>query len=154
MHVIKKRHVAVMAAISIVAALGAIHAATGASGRRTLRYSVKFSPLSVVDLPPKGYSRGDEIVSNDRFFTGSGAEAGYDSGACVLTSTTPLQAECTFTFVLQGGTLTAQFSNSPPPRKHFAITGGTGSFADARGTGTIVESGRSQGGTASFTLSR
>jgi len=144
-------------------ALGATVFATGGiangSGPRTttIVYHVKYSPLTVIHLSPNGaYSRGDEIVSWDDLYKG-GKKAGRDANACVITNLTPLQAECTITFVTADGTITAQYMDTPPPHKIAAVTGGTGKYLGARGQVVIVESGSDtnvKGNTATFTLLR
>jgi hypothetical protein len=47
---------------------------------------------------------------------------------------------------LPGGNLTAQFPNVPGPApKDLALTGGTGSYRNAGGEGTLVEFGNGKG---------
>lgn len=140
----------VAAAVAVVLVPHRVGAAD-ASGGTTLRYTMKFSPFTLVDLAPKGYSRGDQIVSNDLLLR-EGRQEGYDSLACTLTTLTPLQSECSVTFVFGRSTITAQYANTPPPRKELAITGGTGRYANAHGTAVILESATSRGGTAEFRL--
>jgi hypothetical protein len=50
---------------------------------------------------------------------------------------------------LSGGQITFQGFTTTAPTKHFAITGGTGSYQDASGQGMLVEFGN---GTGSLTL--
>ena len=95
-----------------------------------------------------------EIVSWDDLYKG-GKKAGRDANACVITNLTPLQAECTITFVTADGTITAQYMGTPPPHKIAAVTGGTGKYLGARGQVVLVESGSDtnvKGNTATFTL--
>jgi hypothetical protein len=47
---------------------------------------------------------------------------------------------------LPGGTIAAQFANAPGPApKDLALTGGTGSYRNIGGEGTLVEFGNSKG---------
>jgi hypothetical protein len=146
--------------IAVVTLAAAVFAAAGfasGSGPRTttIRYHVKFSPFTVIHVVPNGgYGRGDEIVSWDDLYKG-GKKAGRDAQACVLTNLSPLQAECTLTFVFADGTITAQYMDTPPPDKIAAVTGGTGKYLGARGQVVIVESGSDtnvKGNIATFTL--
>lgn len=126
-------------------------AATNAAGS-TLRYRVQFSPFFYLDLGAPGPSMGDQIVSHDLLFDAGGRQVGHDGIACVVTDPAAgPEAACTGTFVLPGGQLTTQFLNSPPPVKHFAITGGTGRYRTARGDAVLVENGDGTG-SVTFTL--
>ena len=148
--------------IATVILVAAVFATTGlANGSdprtTTIVYHLKFSPLTIIHLSAGGgYSRGDEIVSWDDIYKGS-KKAGRDAQACVITNLTPLQAECTITFVFADGTIAAQYMLTPPPHKIGAVTGGTGKYLGARGQVVIVESGSDtnvKGNTATFTLLR
>jgi hypothetical protein len=146
-----------IAVVTLAAAVFATAGLANGSDPRTttIVYHLKYSPLTVIHLSPNGgYSRGDEIVSWDDLYKGS-KKAGRDANACVITNLSPLQAECTITFVFADGTITAQYMGTPPPHKIAAVTGGTGKYLGARGQVVIVESGSDtnvKGNTATFTL--
>jgi hypothetical protein len=106
-----------------------------------LQYYVHFSPFTLVDVGAKGPSRGDQIVSSDQIFAQSGTKVGRDTQACGITKLSPLEAECTLTFVFADGTITAQYMGRQSPHKIAAVTGGTGKYIGARGQMTLVESG-------------
>jgi hypothetical protein len=148
-----------LVAAVILAVVFATAGLANGSGPRTttIVYHLKYSPLTVIHVTPNsGYGRGDEIVSWDDLYKG-GKRAGNDANACVITNLTPLQAECTITFVTAEGTITAQYMDTPPPHKIAAVTGGTGKYLGARGQVVIVESGSDtnvKGNTATFTLLR
>jgi len=150
-----------IAAMTLAATVFATAGIANGSGPRTttIVYHLKYSPLTVIHVsPPNGapYSRGDEILSWDDLYKG-GKKAGRDANACVITNLSPLQAECTITFVVADGTITAQYMDTPPPHKIAAVTGGTGKYLGARGQVVIVESGSDtnvKGNTATFTLLR
>jgi hypothetical protein len=148
-----------IAAVTLVAAVFATAGLADGSAPRTtaIVYHLKFSPFTVIHVSPGGgYSRGDEIVSWDDLYKG-GKKAGRDAQACVITNLTPLQAECTITFVFADGTIAAQYMLTPPPHKIGAVTGGSGKYLGARGQVVIVESGSDtnvKGNTATFTLLR
>ena len=107
----------------------------------TLRYTLHFSPLAVIDVGAKGNSLGDEIVSHDIVFSGSGKRVGYDAQTCTITNLRPPQLGCSLVFALPGGMITGQYIGAPPPHKLVAITGGTGKYVGASGTIEVVESG-------------
>jgi hypothetical protein len=143
------------ACLALTAAiLGAVTPAHSNSGRATttIRYAVKFSPQKIVDVAPKGFSRGDGILSWDVLYKG-GKKAGHDTQSCVLTNLQPLEADCTLTFVFPDGTITAQYMGTPPAHKIAAVTGGTGRYIGASGEVDVFESGHdATGNTATFKL--
>ncbi len=143
-----------VAAIAVAALAYGTTAATASKPQtKTLTYSVRFSPFFLFDLGKKGPTPGDQILSRDVLYTPDGKKVGKDVMACIVANTTPLEASCNLTFVFPEGTITAQYVNSPPPRKVAAITGGTGKYLGARGQLEIVESGHdNRGNTATFTL--
>jgi len=147
-----------IAAVTLAAAVFATAGFASGSGPRTttIVYHLKYSPLTIIHVTQGGgpSSRGDEIVSWDDLYKGD-KKVGRDANACVLTNLSPPQAECTITFVVTGGTITAQYMDTPPPHKIAAVTGGTGKYFGARGQVVIVESGSDtnvKGNTATFTL--
>jgi len=65
--------------------------------------------------------------------------------SCVFTNVERQEATCTAVFELvDRGTITAQFLNTPPPEKIGAISGGTGRFTGADGI-RLVEHGDGTG---------
>jgi hypothetical protein len=130
------------AAAALVAPVGGNAFAADTPHVTTLRYTLHFSPLTVIDVGAKGSSLGDEIVSHDIVFSKSGKRLGYDSQTCVITNLHPPQLGCSLVFALPGGTITGQYIGAPPPHKLVAITGGTGKYVGASGTIEVVESGR------------
>jgi hypothetical protein len=124
--------------------------ATTSPRAETLRFSVHFSPFFFNDLDHNGRpSKGDQIVFHDLLFR-DGHQVGQDGGSCTVVNNDPLLASCTGTIQLPNGQITFAWLNSPPPRKHLAVTGGTGHFRTARGDGTLVEF--ATGPTGSMTL--
>lgn len=126
-------------------------ASSEAEAGRTLRFSVQFSPFFLLDLGDKGLSMGDEIVAHDLIFDSIGKQVGHDGVSCVVTDPDAVEAECTATYDLPGGTITTQFLNAPPPVKHFAVTGGSGIYRNVRGQGVLTEH-PDQTGTLTFGL--
>ncbi len=113
---------------------------------RTLTVLTKTRQEKVVDLDPQGASQGDMRVVNAPLYDASGKEkVGRLDLVCV--STDPADeanekyhmAQCTYTYTLAGGEITAQgVSAFPklskiPPTVVDAVSGGTGKYAGVRG---------------------
>jgi hypothetical protein len=103
--------------------------------------------IAVPGTNPKVLSQGDETLVNDQLTVTHKRKGGYpiighDSGTCTFTRIlSPHEglADCVATAVLKGGSLTVQgvveISSAGAPRpSDLAITGGTGTYAGARGT--------------------
>jgi hypothetical protein len=110
----------------------------------SLRFVAKTTQFSQIDLPPTGFGQGDEIVFHDVLLA-HGKVIGHDGGACQATSVTQGRApefQCLVTMTFRGaGQVTTQglirIGNPASFRGSFAINGGTGLFARARGEGFI-----------------
>ncbi len=113
---------------------------------RNLTVLVKTREASVVDLGPQGASQGDMRVVNAPLYDESGKQkVGRFDLFCV--STDPADeanekyhmAQCTYTFTLPGGEITAQDVglfpklSELPPGDVGAISGGTKKYAGVRG---------------------
>jgi hypothetical protein len=116
-----------------------------------LHFLVKFiGQDTFLDLGAPGPSQGDEMILHDLVFTPDGStQVGYDGGSCVFFDLAKPEENCTVTFSLPGGNIMTQFLNSPPPAKTLSVTGGTGTYRNARGQGKLVESGH---GTATLSF--
>jgi hypothetical protein len=118
---------------------------------KTLTFDVVFSPFSPIAAnnvrdPNAPFALGDELVFHDQLFA-SGKQVGDDLGSCVIAAITPeLPANCSLVIRLPDGNLTGQFVaiQGPTPRE-VALTGGTGSYRNAGGEGTLVEFGNGNG---------
>jgi hypothetical protein len=126
-------------------------ASASATGHRapaphSLRFIAKTTQFSQIDLPPTGFGQGDEVVFHDVLLA-HGKAIGHDGGVCTATSVTQGRApefQCVVTFSFRGaGQVTTQglirIGNPASFRGTFAINGGTGVFARARGQGTIQQ---------------
>jgi hypothetical protein len=112
----------------------------------TLTVSTKTAEEKVLDLGAPGISHGDMRVLNAPLYNESGKEkVGRLDLFCVVTdpadepSEKTHMAECTFTYTLAGGEISAQgvdaFPKLPglPSRSVDAISGGTEDYAGVRG---------------------
>ncbi|MFJ9447372.1 hypothetical protein ACIRRH_36830 [Kitasatospora sp. NPDC101235] len=92
-----------------------------------------------------GLSLGDRQVGNDELFQ-NGQRVGSDGFVCTVTSLSPDERECEITLHLPKGDIAIQglapVIQSFPTEFTLAITGGTGTYRNARGfvTGTNVNS--------------
>jgi hypothetical protein len=135
--------------VAIAAASQAAEPATAKS--KKLTFDVVFSPFTLIaannvrDLNSP-IALGDEIVFHDQLFS-AGKRVGDTVGSCVVASISPeALANCSVVFRLQGGNIAAQFVavQGPTPRD-VAVTGGTGTYRNVGGDGTLVEFGNGKG---------
>jgi hypothetical protein len=139
--------------VAIAAVSQAAEPSTATS--KTLTFDVVFSPFTLVAtnnvrVPNSPFALGDEVVFHDQLFA-NGKQVGDDLGSCVIVALTPeLLNNCSMVIRLPGGDITGQFATVPGPTpKPLALTGGTGTYRNAGGEGTLVEFGN---GTGSLTL--
>src|SRR5438045_3814691 len=126
--------------------------APGPAKSQTLIFKVVFSPFEPIQAnnvrnPKSPFALGDEIVAHDQLFS-HGQHAGDDALACVIVSAPPdaIVASCNGIFRLPGGTIAFQTTAIPGPApKQLAVTGGTGTYRNAGGDGTLVEFGNGKG---------
>ena len=154
--VLSRTKVAVLVAM-VVAALGiGLMGAVGSASPKdddqnnnkkgNLTVLVKTREVSVVDLDPQGSSQGDMRVVNAPLYNASGKQkVGRFDVVCV--STDPAEeanekyhmAQCTYTYTLAGGEITAQGVSAFPKLSEIpstavdAVSGGTGKYAGVRG---------------------
>jgi hypothetical protein len=124
--------VAVTLAALVLAAAGAL-AARGGTATQSLRIVATQHDFSEIDNGKKGMSAGDVFVFSERLAAG-GKNMGSDHIVCTYTGAWPTATDfCRALFKLPGGTLVAEGASARGPFT-VAITGGTGSYAGARGT--------------------
>ncbi len=125
------------------AALAALLLVAPAGAADTLSYDVVFHD-KLISAKTDALSAGDRIIINDDLMTG-GVKVGTAAGACTITDEINSFAICNVSFVLERGSLSIQFVNSPPPEKHFAILGGSDAYSGRTGSGTLIENGDGTG---------
>lgn len=88
---------------------------------------------TLVDLGPKGDSRGDQLVfANPVYNRTNSTKVGRDQGSCVRTVAGKAW-QCSFTTWLAKGSLVVEGPFYDTRDSVFAITGGTGSYSRSRG---------------------
>ena len=89
---------------------------------------------TTVDLGAKGDSIGDLLVfANAVFNAANKAQLGTDQGYCVRT-VVGKSWECNWTLTLRAGQITVEGPFMDEGDSLFAVTGGTGKYAGARGS--------------------
>ena len=139
----------VMALVGIMGVLRAVSASPETADKEhgnTITVVTKTGGIKVVDLGAQGPSHGDMRVFNVTLYNESGKEkVGRLDAFCVVTDPADEpnerahMAECTYTYTLPGGEISAQGVNAYPKLSELppggvnAITGGTGKYAGVRG---------------------
>jgi allene oxide cyclase len=89
---------------------------------------------TTVDIGPKGDSVGDLLTfANPVFDAANKTQVGTDQGYCVRV-VVGKSWECIWTIVLKGGQITVEGPFADSGDSLFAITGGTGKYAGAKGS--------------------
>jgi hypothetical protein len=106
----------------------------------TLRFRDKTVQERFVDFDrSRSFSLGDEFVFTDKLYRG-GKVAGHGGGHCTATGKHPSRFECEATFKLADGSIGLQTTFIGNPHHiRVIVTGGTGTYANARGSGVITE---------------
>jgi hypothetical protein len=123
--------------------------ATGATGPTTITFTevAKGSTFEFVDNPPMQKSEGSPTSAGDQFVATSplvkgGKTIGKERIACTATSTSKsfegAHFLCSGAFVLPAGTLFLE-AIIGAPHLEGAVTGGTGTYAGAKGTFSVKE---------------
>jgi len=89
---------------------------------------------TTVDIGAKGDSVGDLLTfANPIFDAANKVEIGSDQGYCVRV-VAGKSWECNWTLILKSGQITVEGPFSDTGDSSFAVTGGTGKYAGAKGT--------------------
>jgi hypothetical protein len=102
-----------------------------------------------IDVPPRQGQRQPPTPGDGFLLTGalryqaSGNRAGRLQAVFVITNVRREEAQISATFLLRGGRIMASGADTKPRVDDFAITGGTGRYAGARGTLRVTEHRRS-----------
>ena len=123
-----------MKTCSTMAALAAALAAAPAYAPEQIKVVERPVGETTVDLAAKGDSVGDMLVfANGVFDAENKTQVGTDQGYCVRTIVGK-SWECFWTLTLKSGQITVEGPFFDQGDSLFAITGGTGKYAGARGS--------------------
>ena len=124
-----------VAGVTLAMALGlpAVGSSDDRGRGRDLRFDAVIAEAAFIDAGDAGPSLGDQIVFTNTL-TSSGSEVGHEGAVCTTVSVTRQEAQCTATFALQGGQVTAEGLVTLGSMDPYAVpvTGGSGRY---RGVG-------------------
>jgi allene oxide cyclase-like protein len=119
--------------VPIAAGVGLIAAWPAAADPQELKVTEHATTDAVTDTGASGDSAGDILTfANEVFDADDKNKIGTDQGMCFRTVVGKAW-ECTWTLTLEKGQLTVEGPFHDTGDSVFAITGGTGEFAEARG---------------------
>lgn len=123
-----------LALAAATAAAFAVYAGAGAARSGPPIHVIEHATTdAVTDLGKKGDSAGDVLTfANQVFDQADARKAGRDQGFCIRTVVGSAW-ECWWTTFLAGGQITVEGPFYDKASSALAITGGTGSYAGARG---------------------
>ena len=120
--------------LSRIAALAAAFIALPAFAGEQIKLVERAIGETTVDLGAKGDSVGDLLVfSNGVFDAANKTQLGTDQGYCVRT-VVGKSWECFWTLTLKAGQITIEGPFTDVGDSLFAVTGGTGQYAGAKGS--------------------
>jgi hypothetical protein len=121
--------------LSLTAAIAAIAALMApAWSAETIKLVERPVNETTVDIGAKGDSVGDLLTfANPVFDAANKAQIGTDQGYCVRVAVGK-SWECIWTLILKGGQITVEGPFMDEGDSTFAVTGGTGKYAGARGS--------------------
>lgn len=135
----KHRHVATVGAITAIAVTAAVGLgpAAFASHGRGLHLTNHLDTFTPVDMAPTGPSAGDAFYLGSHVVDGAQGRIG---ASCVLVTTSAAGIRsCEVDFVLRQGTITTRgVTDSATQSVTLVVTGGTGRFVNAHGSGTLT----------------
>jgi hypothetical protein len=110
------------------------------SSPTTLKFKDKTMQQRFVDVDgSRSFSLGDEFVFTDALLK-AGNVVGHGGGHCIATGKHPSRFECEATFKLAGGSIGLQTTFIGEPHHiRLIVTGGTGTYRNARGSGVLTE---------------
>jgi hypothetical protein len=127
-----------LAAGALAAAIGAGGPASAQDGPEVLRLTSVEQHCATADNGRRGESLGDLTACRGVLRNENGARVGRAHWTCTYLGSTKRGDDCSAVVNLSGGTLQAAgVLNHTSPRSEWAITGGTGRYAGARGTATL-----------------
>jgi hypothetical protein len=128
--------------IALAAAAAAALAGAGAAGAQDAPQTLELVSVeqrcATADNGRRGDSLGDLLACRGRLRDAAGREAGRTHWTCTYLGSERAGEDCMATVNLAGGTLQlAGVLSHTSPRSTWAIAGGTGGYAGARGTAEL-----------------
>jgi len=125
----------IIALAAVIAAVAVATSAGAQAGSRTIPLTVVESHCSDANVGARGDSLGDLSACRGTLHDSAGASVGRTHWTCVYLGTTRRGSDCTAQVKLHGGSLQAAgWLSHTSAENDWAITGGTGAYAGARGT--------------------
>jgi hypothetical protein len=137
-----KRGLAAGAVIVSLIAGGILQAhASGSNARVTsLKLRAKTATAKLVNNDPTGtVGAGDQLLQTEDVTKG-GRTVGHSVVACTIVTDT-FESQCSFTLTLRNGSLQYAGRGTQNRIERFAVVGGTGAYAQARGEVVTTERG-------------
>lgn len=118
--------------------------AAASPGRQALRLHEHATSQAQIDIGAPGPSLGDQLVGAADLTDSAGRPAGRDTFVCVAVSADDTRFQCSVTYELPSGRITAQGNATvsgqrPLFEELFAITGGTRAYSSARGQVKLLQ---------------
>jgi allene oxide cyclase-like protein len=127
--------IGVAAAGALAAGLAGGGLAGAQEGAQVIRLTSVEQHCATADNGKRGESLGDLLACRGALRNAEGGRAGRTHWTCVFLGRERLGEDCSAIVNLRGGTLQAAgLLSHTSPASEWAITGGTGSYAGARGT--------------------
>ena len=135
----------VAASVGIIGAAGlligsAVSSASASPGpeRRTLSFTNAIDSFTPLDLGPAGPSAGDQFLVASHIVSGN-VTGGTAASCQVVTTAGPGVKQCEVDFQLAKGTVTTRgLTDTAQVSVTLVVTGGTGRYAGAHGSGTLT----------------
>ncbi len=121
-----------------------VSASSAAAKPKNLQVTTTATAINdFVDIGPSGPSPGDIYVFVEDVFDTADTRIGSADGRCNLIDPARARFECAIVTNVSGGSITTEgiLVNQPGATSTGAITGGTGSYAGAKGEATLVLGG-------------
>ena len=126
------------AAAAVALALAGGGSAGAQDAPQTIALTAVEQHCASADNGRRGDSVGDILACRGALRDSSGSRAGRAHWTCVFLGTERAGEDCVGTVALKGGTIQlAGVLNHMSPRSTWAVTGGTGTYAGARGSAAL-----------------
>ena len=128
-----------LAIAAAVLVLGLVAGTTGAIAGPNLTAPITIKVFTkLIHQNSTGTAQGDQLVVND-FLTQNGKVVGSDGQVCTWTNTSKKQLQCVWTLSLfvRGQVVLTGLINFNKATNTLAVTGGTGTLSNVRGSATI-----------------